>query len=322
MKRSEIALWMVFLLICFGLGFGHGRFRPDMEVQNLKAKEIKILVSQAGVLAPNFLSLLSFETEAAIQVDIEPEWQKFQANVIASNGYHLLVAPAHWFRALEQFDQLMEIGDVASEIPLANDFPMSPSAIPIGWFVTEFWRLSSSNFAKVSDIKQFYLFRDESLTKARMLNWEKRSDVDLRKKTVHLLQLNDLIKMIPTANSVVERPHTQPPLSLHNSLQRIDDQDDLQAGFLIFSLAIPRSTGDQMLSKALVSSWFRDPIYANFLQTSVFASTLTKTERYLAEIKKKASYLRYLEISKFNFVGEWDNVGFERLREEYHLEYQ
>ncbi len=306
----------------FGLGFGHGRFRPDSEVQNLKAKEIKILVSQDGVLAPNFLSLLEFETGSKIQVTVEPEWQKFQANVIASNGYHLLVAPSHWFRALEQYDQLLRISDLAQQLPLSPDFPMSPTSVPIGWFVTEFWRTTSSPPAKFSDIQNFYLFRDESLTKSRMLSWEKRGDVDLRKKTVHLLQLSELVRTMPTPGTVVERPHTLPPLSLQSMLEKVKDASDLQPGFLTFCIAIPRSSNDIELSRSLTQSWFRDPVYANFLQTSPFASTLTNTERFLAEIRKKASYLRYLEISRYTIVGEWDNVGFERLREEYNLVYR
>ncbi len=319
-KPVELLLWVLFFTLAFGFGYFHGRFRPDSEIKELRSKEIKILVSQEGVVSPNFVSLLSFDTEAQIQVVVEPVWQKFQAKVIANNGFHLILAPSHWLKSLEQVDQLATPEAFSRDLPLAADFPQPTRSIPVAWMATEIWGLGPKiDFDK---IKTFHLLRDESLTKERMQGLEYRYGAELRKRKVLLYQLKGLNQILPSENEVVERPITNPPLLLDKPLIRLQDEPDLKPAFMIYSLAIPRNSDDLQLSNALIQSWFRDSVYANFLQTSNLSSTLTSTEKFLSERKKRASYLRSLRLTNFQMVGDWDNIAFEQLFEEYDVEYR
>ena len=149
--KKELALWLFFLMLCFGAGFLKGNATADLGSSFFGGPtEVEILVTDEMFLPADIRQELEKKLNLQIKISVVHDREEFNIRTITSPGYHLALVPDHWITPANLAHQMSNINPL---IPLLSqrisaDFLQTSQqkmyGAPIYWMVTQLYQTSGT----------------------------------------------------------------------------------------------------------------------------------------------------------------------------------
>lgn len=326
MRHSNL-LWILFFVICVGVGFLHG-YLPQGISKNffIHPTKIRVLTTDELLFPKELRTLLEDELYIKLEVTVTRDWNALLATTIASPAQDLVFLPSYWATTLRQQNLLSPIFTSDSDLTqkVSSDFLDNMNSktrsalhrlpldfIPIYWLKTGFLTNKNQGFTtelKDTKIKNLFLLADEDLILEHFLNWKSQGlNTLLSHKKILTLQLDQLNSS--DKNGIFETTLNE----LHPQLQT-----DLHlSALLIWGASIPTNAENKELALEILNILTSASLQEKVLMQTPFNSTLLQVTDANIPEQRKAGYLRRIQLKNTILIDKKDIDAKKRLKDEF-----
>ena len=289
--KKELALWLFFLMLCFGAGFLKGNATADLGSSFFGGPtEVEILVTDEMFLPADIRQELEKKLNLQIKISVVHDREEFNIRTITSPGYHLALVPDHWITPANLAHQMSNINPL---IPLLSqrisaDFLQTSQqkmyGAPIYWMVTQLYQTSGTTVPAPS--KKYYLLKDwDELT-------TKISELHLSADQVQPTEFFKAISELNVGGSVFEISHLDQEAS-----KKLTPGPFAFTSLYVWSLCTPRHSPSRKITLKLIEALTAPELQLKLISRLPIASTLKSLDQESLERSKKSLALRDLDLS-------------------------
>ncbi len=293
--RKELALWLFFLMACLGAGYLKGNSAADAGTSFFGGPaEVEILLSSDLLMPLTIRQELERKLNIQIKVLVVHDREEFNIRSITSPGYHLALVPDHWIgpaNMAHQMSNLNPLKDFLSERISADFLQTSQAKIygaPIFWMVTHLYESAHEPATKASANlgKIFYFLND----------WDyfttKASELNISSRQLRPLEFFKTLPNFDSMESVFEISHLD-----EDEKNKLSPSNYDFTSLYVWSFCTPRHSPSRKITLKLIEALTDADLQIKWVRSLPLASTLKTLDDLSFPRKKKAIYVRDLDLS-------------------------
>ncbi|MGZ3768252.1 MAG: hypothetical protein ACXVCP_14680 [Bdellovibrio sp.] len=320
--------WILFFLICFGVGFLHGILPKGISKRNiLTPTKIEILSTDEIFLPEKIRQQIEQEFNVKISFTVTRDWDRIIAQMVATPGADLIFLPSYWAHNLAQQGLLADVSGtrkilqqkIAPDFVNASSLSISSSEslfyfLPFFWMKTEILSVNKETFPEfLTDKKEslLYLLADEDLLLKHFQTWKEQKYWDLiSQKKILTMPLDRFSKELPKEGAV----------ELRLEKERLDSKNPpLLSALLIWGAAIPVNSAHKSLVLDILDSISNAAIQEQNLLNTPFNTTFTALVSDQIPLNRRASFIRDIQIKDTLLIESKDQHAKTKLKDEFNF---
>ncbi len=323
MRRSNF-LWLLFFVICIGVGFLHG-FLPQGISRDyiIRPTKVRILTTDELLLPKELRTLIEDELHVKLEVTLTRDWNVLLAKTVATPSEDIIFLPSYWATTLRQQNLLSNLAlNKENELfqRVAPDFIDASTAakktfdfLPFYWIKTGF--LISKNqtfkeFLKNKNESTLFLLADEDLILKHLQIWtEQGLGAMVAQKKILTLQLDQILKT--DRSGAMEIP-------LNELNPNLDTSEQLSA-LIVWGAVIPMNSDKKDLAQEILNVLTTPLLQEKVLVQTPFNSTLSQVSDKALPAQRRASYIRDLQLKDTLLIDKKDIDAKSKLKSDFNF---
>lgn len=314
-------LWILFFLICMGVGFLHGILPRSISKQNLiTPTKIEILVTDEIFLPEQTRHQIEQEFNVKLSFTVTRNWDSITAQLVASPGVDLIFLPSYWANTLAQQGLLSDISGPRKSLQkkVASDFINSSSQtefsfLPFYWIKTEVRTPNNESFVEFLKNKKeqvIFLLADEDLLLKHFQTWKEQKLWDLvSQKKILTLQLDQL------HGETLPKEALEAPLEKENQT----NTHPLLSALLTWGAAIPATSANKTLALDILDALTATETQENSLLQTPFNTTFSAVASDKIPLHRRASFIRDIQLKDVLIIENKDQTAKIKLKDEFNF---
>lgn len=313
--------WILFFLICMGVGFLHGILPRSISDRNLiSPTKIEIFATDEIFLSEETRRQIEQEFNVKISYTVTRDWDSITAQMVASPGVDLIFLPSYWAKTLAHQGLLSDISDPRKSLlkKVSPDFVNISSHgdfffLPFYWLKTEVRTSHNENFIdflKNKNEQILFLLSDEDLILKHFQTWKQQNLWDLvSQKKILTFQLDQLIREAPTEGAFETTLEKETQTNEHPLLNAL----------LVWGAAIPTTSPNKALVMDILDALTaKNTLEANLLQTP-FNTTFSSVTADIIPLHRRASFIRDIQLKDVLILEDKDQNAKEKLKNDFNF---
>lgn len=319
MRRSSLS-WILFFLICMGVGFLHGILPQGISRDYiLRPTKVRILTTDELLIPKELRSLIEDELHVKLEVTLTRDWNTLLAKTVATPSEDLIFLPSYWAATLRQQNLLSNLSAKDTELAqrVSADFLESDPVkktfdfLPIYWIKTGFLIPNSSSFESFLKDKNkdtVFLLADEDLILKHFQVWRQQGlSSSLSKKKILTLSLDQLAKTDRDGAIETSLNELHPELQTSNQLSAL----------LIWGAVIPTNSDKKDLALEILNVLTTPLLQEKVLIQTPFSSVFTQVSDKALPTQRRASSIRDLQLKDTLLIDHKEIDARSQLKSEF-----
>lgn len=322
--------WILFFLICLGIGFLHGTLPRGISKRSLiTPTKIEILVTDEIFLPEQIRQTIEQEFNVKLSFTVTRDWNAISAQMVTSPGVDLIFLPSYWANTLAQQGLLSDISGARKNLQrkVAADFVKTANLpntwsdsktefyfLPFFWIKTKIQTLhnqSFNDFLKNKNEPLLFLLADEDLLLKHFQIWKEQNLWDLvSQKKILTLQLDQFNRETPKEGAI--------EVSVESETQ-LANSPPLLSALLIWGAAVPANSPHKTLALDILDALSAASVQEKTLLNTPFNTAFSAVTSDLIPLHRRANFIRDIQLKDTIILESKERDAKIKLKDEFNF---